>query len=243
MNFFSFKEYRKIFYYYKSNLKLLNFNEVNKNSNNFFILRHDVEFSIERAFDLALFEKWKLNTKSNFFFQLKNNSYNLLSYENIKMVNEIIKMGHGVGLHFNYKGPKNKKLIISELNKQKKIFFSNFKKAINFFSPHRPSKNRFLLNLNLPNFKNTYLNLYFTPYEKAINNVNKTLYLVDSRHKWKFIHPLNVDLKKHRKIQLVFHPDAWTKKGYNLKKNYSNLKKEKNIIFKETLFNETDYIK
>ena len=68
MNSFSFKEYRKIFYYYKSNLKLLNFNEVNKNSNNFFILRHDVEFSIERAFDLALFEKRKLNAKSNFFF-------------------------------------------------------------------------------------------------------------------------------------------------------------------------------
>ena len=55
----------------------------------------------------------------------------------------------------------------------------------------------------------------------AKKNPTKTIYLADSRHTWKYLHPIKLDLIKHRKVQLVFHPDAWTIKGYNKSKNYN----------------------
>ena len=45
MNNFSFTEYKKIISHYTKFLKPVFFDEINKNSNNFFIVRHDVEFS------------------------------------------------------------------------------------------------------------------------------------------------------------------------------------------------------
>ncbi len=68
MNNFSFSEYKKIILYYKKFLKPVFFDEINKDSNNFFIVRHDVEFSTERALELAKIEKKELNIKSSFFF-------------------------------------------------------------------------------------------------------------------------------------------------------------------------------
>ena len=74
--------------------------------------------------------------------------------------------------------------------------------------------------------KNTYDQLFFNNFEKAKKNKFKTIYLVDSRHEWKYLHPLKLDLSEHRKVHLVFHPDAWSKKGYSKRSNYDLLKKE-----------------
>tara|TARA_B100000035_G_scaffold259091_1_gene229597 strand:+ start:775 stop:1509 length:735 start_codon:yes stop_codon:yes gene_type:complete len=243
MNNFSFSEYKKIILYYKKFLKPVFFDEINKDSNNFFIVRHDVEFSTERALELAKIEKKELNIKSSFFFQITNNSYNLFSYENRKIVSSIKKMGHKIGLHFNYKGKNLKSKIKKELLNQSKIFNQEFKNEYKFFSPHRPSKFPFLFKLKHKNLKNTYDQLFFNNFEKAKKNKFKTIYLVDSRHEWKCLHPLKLDLSEHRKVHLVFHPDAWSKKGYSKKSNYDLLKKEKSLEFNNTLLTETDYLK
>ena len=104
-----------------------------KIQNNFFIVRHDVEFSTERALELAKIEKKDLNIRSSFFFQITNNSYNLLSYENRKIISSIQNMGHRVGLHFNYKGKNLKSEIKKELLKSIKNFNQEFKMNTNFF--------------------------------------------------------------------------------------------------------------
>ena len=140
MNNFSFGEYKKIIRYYKKFLKPISFDKVNEYSNNFFIVRHDVEFSTERALELAKIEKKELNIRSSFFFQITNNSYNIFSYENKKIIFAIKKMGHKIGLHFNYKGQNSNLKIKKELISQSKIFNKLFKNDYKFFSPHRPSK-------------------------------------------------------------------------------------------------------
>ena len=140
MNNFSFQEYKKIIKYYQKFLKPVFFSQIKKKTDNFFTIRHDVEFSIDRALQLAEIEKKDLKVRSSFFFQLRNNSYNLLSYENKKIISTIKKMGHKVGLHFNYKGKNNKKILIKELLSQSKIFNQEFNNQYKFFSPHRPSK-------------------------------------------------------------------------------------------------------
>ena len=72
-NKFSFNEYKRIISYYLSELKLTKIENISYKTKNFFFIRHDVEFSILRAFDLAKFENEKLNIKTNYFFQIKNN--------------------------------------------------------------------------------------------------------------------------------------------------------------------------
>lgn len=243
MNNFSFTEYKKIISHYTKFLKPVFFDEINKNSNNFFIVRHDVEFSTERALELAKIEKKDLNIRSSFFFQITNNSYNLLSYENRKIISSIQNMGHRVGLHFNYKGKNLKSEIKKELLSQSKIFNKEFKSNYKFFSPHRPSKFPFLFKLNHKNLNNTYNHLFFNDFEIAKKNKKKTIYLVDSRHEWRYLHPLKLNLYLHRKVHLVFHPDAWSKKGFSKKSNYDLLKKEKSVEFNKTLLTETDYLK
>ena len=152
-------------------------------------------------------------------------------------------MGHKIGLHFNYKGDNSSIKIKKELLKQSKIFNQEFNNKYNFFSPHRPSKSPFLFKLNNKNLKNTYNEVFFNDFNKAKKDKNKTIYLVDSRHEWKYLHPLKLDLSVHKKVHLVFHPDAWSKKGYAKKNNYDLLKKENAIEFNNTLLTETDYLK
>ena len=243
MSNFSFNEFKKILKYYKKFLKPVFFDEIKKNTENFFIVRHDVEFSIERAFELAEIEKKELKVKSSFFFQITNNSYNPFSYENKKIIMGIKKMGHKIGLHFNYKGQNSNLKIKKELISQSKIFNELFENDYRFFSPHRPSKFPFLFKLKSKNLNNTYSKLFFNDFEKAKKNVDRIIYLVDSRHEWKYLHPLELDLTIHKKVHLVFHPDAWSKKGYAKKINYDLLKREKSLEFNNTLLTETDYLK
>jgi len=111
---FSYNEYKRIISYYLKVLKLTKIENINNKTKEFFFVRHDVEFSVLRAFDLAKFEKEKLNIKTNYFFQIKNNCYNLISNKNIELVNKIQKMGHNVSLHFNYSGIDDQKIIKRE---------------------------------------------------------------------------------------------------------------------------------
>jgi|TARA_B100000780_G_scaffold274901_1_gene240622 hypothetical protein len=242
MNNFSFQEYKKIIKYYQKFLKPVFFSQIKKKTDNFFTIRHDVEFSIDRALQLAEIEKKDLKVRSSFFFQLRNNSYNLLSYENKKIISTIKKMGHKVGLHFNYKGKNNKKSLIKELLSQSKIFNQEFNNQYKFFSPHRPSKSPFMFKIHLKNLTNTYAELFFNDFDTAKKDKKKIIYLVDSRHEWKFLHPLKLDLLEHRKVHLVFHPDAWSKKGLSKINNYNLLRQEKLLEFNNTLLTETDYL-
>ena len=132
-------------------------------------------------------------------------------------------MGHNVGLHFNYSGRNNQKNIKKELLNQFKILNKYFKNIKNYFTPHRPGQMKILQKSEIKGLTNLYTKNYFTPFNDIKKNYNLPLYLADSRGKWKYIHPLNIDLKKHKKIQLNFHPDLWSKKGLINKKNYDDL--------------------
>lgn len=71
MNNFSFQEYKKIIKYYQNFLKPIFFSQIKKKTDNFFTIRHDVEFSIDRALQLAEIEKKDLKVRSSFFFSIK----------------------------------------------------------------------------------------------------------------------------------------------------------------------------
>ena len=77
---FSYDEYRKIIKSIQESGKQATFEEAIE-MQEFVIMRHDVEFSVDRAYQLSKVEK-EMDFTSTYFFQWTNNSYNLLSRRN-----------------------------------------------------------------------------------------------------------------------------------------------------------------
>lgn len=53
MNHFSYAYYQKLINTLKTSIPIIDFSDITQKDNRFFILRHDVEFSVEKAYELA----------------------------------------------------------------------------------------------------------------------------------------------------------------------------------------------
>lgn len=106
------------------------------------ILRHDIDFTIDKALDMAKLEH-NNGVSSSYFVLLCTDFYNVFSKISRKMLLEIKSLGHNIGLHFDetkYEINSNKDLfkqkVISEVNDLQ----SALDIEINLVSMHRPSK-------------------------------------------------------------------------------------------------------
>ena len=123
---------------------------------NTLLLRHDVDFSIDYAHQIALHES-KLKVYSTFFFMLTSNMYNFLSAHNQKLVKEISNMGHKVSIHFDPTAYQSQDNFVYEKN----IFENLINIKVDIISIHRPG--RFLNNNNVTfsGVPHTYQDIYF----------------------------------------------------------------------------------
>lgn len=241
MNAFSFEEYSKIISKINQQHKIIDFSDVTEKSNHFAVIRHDVEFSVERAFKLAELEK-SLGIKTSYLFQIRNNAYNLFSSKNIKLIREINKMDHKIGIHVHMGMLTNiskiREYILSDIEIMERLL----EIPIDRYSFHRPSKEILQKNLRIEGKINTYDFLFFDLQEKeeGFNNV-RVKYYSDSRHCWEYGYPDLDGLKKHSKVQLLTHPYSWTFVGYNNSDNFTSLKSEKVQILNETFKEECNH--
>ena len=82
---FSYNEYKNIINLVRKHIPIIDFSEVTKDIKKFCVLRHDIEFSIDRAYKLAKIEN-ELGVTSTYTVQLRNNTYNALSEKNIDLL-------------------------------------------------------------------------------------------------------------------------------------------------------------
>lgn len=228
---FSFDEYFNIIQHLSKNRNIIDFSQVNENSKNFILLRHDVEYSPDRALKLAIFES-SINVSSSYFFQVRNNTYNLLSKRNIEICHKIRELGHSIGLHVHLDSitrnvvsqKKVKELIKTDI----KIMNAVLGFKVDRFSYHRPTREVLNFDNNFFNLYNAYNKKYFTLCED-INKIQKhqPKYISDSNHNWKSMHPFEKSIDVYDKLQLLTHPFSWTKEGYNNLENFDFLIKEK----------------
>ena len=177
--------------------RVVMFDSLDLSKKNQLILRHDIDFDIKAAYEIAVIEH-ELNVKSTFFFLLRGDFYNLINSENYDLVKKIESLGHKISLHYDieiYTNPQ--KELIAEI----KIFEDFFNTKIDIISIHRPSKD-FLNNPNnYFNGPNTYEDKYF----------KKISYFADSGGRFRFGNPLeSPDYKLNHNIQLLTHPIWWT---------------------------------
>ena len=123
MKNFSYKEYVHIIDWAKTNYNIMKFSDIAPSTDNFCVIRHDVEYSIDRSYELAKLEH-KLGIETTYLFQIRNNCYNALSVRNISLIQEIHNLGHAIGLHV-HRGLLHNYDNISDLVKQDIDILSN----------------------------------------------------------------------------------------------------------------------
>jgi hypothetical protein len=237
LNPFSYLEYTKIIHNVLCNHPYLDFRDVNEETTRFVLIRHDVEFSPERAIRMALLEHC-LGIQTSYFFQLRNAAYNLFSERVLEIIRSIYEMGHSIGLHVHLKMLKSLNdlpdFILQDVCLMSKIVGV----PVDRFSYHRPSKEVLKLNLHINGLINTYDRLYFDFKDNDdFTNVN-VKYFADSMHRWKYGYPDEISLSKNPKVQLLLHPDEWSPEGGEEEKNFRALEIEKCLEFQQILISE-----
>lgn len=251
MNSFSFDLYREICENILRTGRLCDYRDVldgrAAEKDGFVILRHDVEFSPERAELLAVVEA-ELEVSSSFFFQVTNNAYNSFSRANLTKMKKMSEMGHHIGLHFHLNGITDANLIERRVRYEASVLSEYLGFEIDRFSFHRPTEGVLRSRMVIDGLINAYSPEFFTFCSDAstLNEVD-VKYVADSQNAWQYIdpypYPTQEFFDRFQKVQILCHPYSWTKDGYGTLDNLKTLVAEKKSEFVETLESETKYVK
>ena len=234
---FSFDDYKEIIRIIKSTDRYMDYHKA-LTSDKFILMRHDVEYSVERAYELAKVES-SMDFTSTFFFQWTNNSYNILSRKNKDLIKDMHERGHAIGLHFALNGMMDMEQIRKQTAKEMDILNSMFEFKMDTFSIHRPSKDVLRENIKLPGIINAYQDEFFTFAENVTENTPVSVkYLSDANHIWRYGYPDEKNILENDKVQILTHPFAWCKQGYDNFDNYKSLIKEKYVELVNSVDNE-----
>ncbi|MBX3051057.1 MAG: hypothetical protein KF753_06275 [Caldilineaceae bacterium] len=168
----------------------------------FVLLRHDIDFDLTAALRMARIEA-EMGIFSTFFVLVRTEHYNPFSSDGSRMINELLAMGHRLGLHFDCAAYPDAS--VEELNRQcgreARMVEEWFGVEVPVVSIHRPPP--FVVgsdqSLTAPRL-HTYMN-HFT---KQIH------YLAESRGLWRFGQPLESHaFQTGQPLHLLIHPIWW----------------------------------
>lgn len=140
------------------------------------ILRHDIDYSMERAVKLAQVEQEE-GVRSTYFALLRTDFYNPASKHMTDMLQQIRGMGHEVGLHFDevaYEGCSAEELP-GLIRREAKLLGDICDFPIRCFSMHRPNRLTLEKDLQVEGLVNSYGQEFFRDFK----------YLSDSRRNWR----------------------------------------------------------
>ena len=223
MNDFSYNAYINLIEAIKDTIPVVDYAHVEDSVERFFIIRHDVEFSVEKAYELAIIEQQRLKIKTSYFFQIRNYAYNPLAVTNVNLIKKIHAMGHSIGLHVNMSGLNPTDDLKSFIQNDIEILQKGLGLTIDRFSFHRPTHQVLALNLKIKGLINTYDQQFFHFYHDKPPKALKVYYFSDSEHQWKYGDPLSILKMPIKKIQLLTHPYSWSHQGMDNLTNFKSL--------------------
>lgn len=170
------------------------------------LLRHDIDADLGAAVEIAKIEA-NLGVGATYFLMLRSPIYNLMGRENTRLVQEIIGLGHWLGLHYDEGFYPDTRYKTEEwIALEAGILSRMFGKKIETISFHQPSQNVLNGGIKLKRFVNTY--------DK--NDLPDYFYISDSNMLWKH-DPYDVFSRSlHRRIHLLIHPLWWNTTMPNL---------------------------
>jgi len=164
--------------------------------------RHDIDLSPQRALKLAKIES-SLGVRATYFLLLHSEFYNLLEPSVIESIHDILKEGHGLGLHFDASiyGDNEKEEIEKYLSFEKNIIETLWNVKIEALSFHNPDVGGFFKEDVLSGMRNVYGETMMREYE----------YCSDSNGYWRFDRLYDLlHQENFKKLQVLTHPCWWT---------------------------------
>ena len=194
--YFTYDNYRHLIELLKSqNYQVCNYSDYH-NFDRPLIIRHDVDYSLQKAIRIAEIEN-ELNVKSTFFVLLSSDFYNVFSKENYNLIKKIISYGHNIGLHFDETRYEYKRTTFHDCVVNEAIILSSaIDYNINSVSMHRPSKNTLAANYRFEGLINSYGNEFFNDFK----------YLSDSRMFWRENIEKIIESNSYDKLHILTHP-------------------------------------
>jgi hypothetical protein len=176
------------------------------------ILRHDVDFSLRKALEMAQLDQ-EAGATSTFFILFTAPYSNPLTEEGVHLIKEIAALGHECGLHYDCTGFE----LLTEEQRQKRIllFASSLEDVtglpIRTIAQHKPAKSP--IRQEFPLFRDAYNDAYF----KDIP------YISDSRKTFFYHADVLGFIKQHKKCQLLTHPIWWNKEPLEIPEIFRQL--------------------
>jgi hypothetical protein len=203
---FSYKHYFETLNIAKKTYEILPIGKYEncKKIDNFILLRHDIDFSLDAALELAKLES-KNKIFSTYYILLHSNFYNALSETGKKFIKKISSLGHEIGLHYDTNFlSSNQEEAKNQLEYELSILSSITNKKILTAVAHNPSLNsnsKFQLPENI-----------IDPMSKKL--LNDTLYISDSTQNWRN-KCMCAHINNKSKLQILTHPIWWSKESSN----------------------------
>ncbi len=207
---FTEDSYKKLLLLGRKHYNFINYLNI-ENSGKNILLRHDIDYSVHRAYRISQIEK-EVGVKSTFFLHLHSTFYNCFEEEIVKLIQKIIASGHEIGLHFDPEFyfkiyPKMNQEIIN-LNEfielEKNSLEQLFQTSLNSISFHNPTS-ELLCKFNEEQKINGLINSY------SKNVMKNFSYCSDSNGYWRFRRLKDVLTEAtNQNLQILTHPEWWT---------------------------------
>lgn len=233
----SYDNYRKIIEIFKSSGKYMDYPEA-LGKEEFLLLHHDVEFSLDKAYALAQVEAEE-SFASSYMVQITNNAYNAFSKKNMTLIRSIAEMGHHIGLHYHLNGQTQYEEVRDGIRDQLRVFSEMLGIKVDRFSVHRPIPEVYYHKIVVSGVINTYGPDFFT-YCEDVNELSASdvRYITDSKHRWNYGYPDEETLKKNKKVHFLIHPDSWGEEASDLYNMFDTILKEKTVEMIRTMDGE-----
>ncbi len=196
---FDFAEYARIINcFLERGYELVDYHDIAADQRHL-VLRHDVDFSLPAALEMARLESAR-GWQAYYFILLRTEFYNPLSQEGLNALQELLALGHRVGLHFDASLYEQVADLPAQAGWECDLLASVIETPVDVLSLHRPHPDLLADGFEVADRLNAYSARYF--YEIA--------YCSDSRGGWYHGHPLDHEAYlAGAPMQLLTHPIWW----------------------------------
>lgn len=183
-------------------------------SGSFAILRHDVDYSVIKARQMAAFEH-QHGVRSTYFVLLTSPYYNLLTADNLKAAREIAAMGHEIGLHYDtgVVGSTDHDTLSSKVIELARFLAESVGVPVSSLAQHNPSETS--IRLQVPGYVDAYGDRFF----------REIAYLSDSRRLFG-VPDVPRFFREHARSQLLIHPLWWHDEDVSRRASFSAIRDE-----------------
>jgi hypothetical protein len=166
-------------------------------SGRYVILRHDIDYSVTKAQEMAEVEH-DLGVRATVFLMLASPYYNLLDVENLRAARRIAALGHEIGFHYDTDVVEglDQEARGLEIVRQAEFLAETLGVSISSVAQHNPSVTT--MRVHIPGFVDAYDDRYF----KQIAYLSDSRRLFGAPDVYRFF-------EEHERAQLLIHPLWW----------------------------------